>query len=167
MRAIILSAFFTLLAVMVFIAFCYLSWTYHRDFSSVLKRAYTASTASESLEYLEEFKEVITERGFDTGNTAFIFNTPLTDLSLKMRNLDSAIERMKTLAAQEESGVHDMAYQTGMAEMIEEMGGPNGLMMQFSVSTLSWKPLFWLGLSIWLFVILAIIGWGYVYYEYM
>jgi len=149
----------TLITIALFAAVGYITWTYSRDISSLAYRAYTASTASESLDYLTQLKSVLTERGLDKGYTAFIFNTPKTDLSAKMRNLDSAIMRMTALTTQEETGIHDMAYQVGMQEMIEELGGANGIGGQYSASILSYKKTFILGFLGTLFGIGAFIAW--------
>ena len=145
----------TILAVFCVIMFGWIQWTIERDMHSVIMRAYTASTASESLDYLSQFRDILVERDLDEGYTAFWFNSAKTDLSAKMRNLDSCIERMESLAQQEESGIHDMAYQTGMAELIEELGGENGMSGQYSVGTLAWKPAFWWGLLFWPFALIA------------
>lgn len=73
-----------------------------------------ASTIDKKLEYLKIYKQTLMDKGLNTGESAFFFHTPLTDLSRQMGILDTLISRLESASKLSENSLE---YQQALKQI--------------------------------------------------
>lgn len=144
-----MSKYFFILAVCVTVisGVCLITIWYPmlRDTDSVIDRAQVAAKREDMLKYMSDLKENMEGFGMVRGHTALIFKTPINDMSLHYKAVNSIIERLESIGG---IGQDETAYQTALDDLrgvIRELPNPASgwLWIKYGWWTLLLNCIFW------------------------
>lgn len=117
----------------------------YRDTDSLIDRAQVAAKREDMVEYISSLKENMEGFGMIKGHTVLIFKTPINDMSLHYKTVNSILERLEAIG---ELGQGEIAYQVALDDLrgvIRELPNPASgwLWVKYGWWTLLINCLFW------------------------